>query len=238
MQGDSDERLRERLAALRRVTVKRGATRAEAATAKRLADQLAARLGKRPSRRRRKGPQVALPEPPGWRRKRLWLLWLEAALDKIAWAASILHGFWIASLAILIIVPVLFGLETAIRFSALYLARGLILIAVALLLGLAAMLLAVAAWWLRTLPGERLRATVLWTVGVLPFGLITIIWVIATVTFDAVMGKGLMIEICSLAISVPAAALGLAWYHWGHPVLQRKLGSIWCDPRCKFGRAA
>ena len=50
MRADRNERLHERLAALRRVTVKRGATKAEAATAKRLADQLATRLGKQPTR--------------------------------------------------------------------------------------------------------------------------------------------------------------------------------------------
>jgi hypothetical protein len=53
-----------RLEALRRITVKRGATKAEAATAKRLADELEAKIGKKPRARRRKG-RTAAPRAAG-----------------------------------------------------------------------------------------------------------------------------------------------------------------------------
>lgn len=161
MQGDSDERLRERLAALRRITVKRGATKAEAATAKRLADQLAARLGKRPRRGRRKGPKVALPEPSRYRRKRLWLFWLEAGLEKIVWAIVLLKIFWVATLPIAIGLLVFAHDDLRKQVENLYFARALLLMAGGLVLGGVGAALATVVWWLRTLPGERLRGAVL-----------------------------------------------------------------------------
>src|SRR5262249_47338614 len=53
-----------RLDALRRLAKDRAATPAEKATARRFAKALAAKIGKRPRRSRRKGPGAALPEPP------------------------------------------------------------------------------------------------------------------------------------------------------------------------------
>jgi hypothetical protein len=124
----------------------------------------------------------------------LWLSWLEVALAKIAWAGDLLHEIWVATLAILVVLLV-FGIannDLAKQISVLSLARVLILPAVGLLLMVCAGILAVAIWWLRTLPGERLRSAVLWVAGMLPFVMITIIWVIASTTLDTVMGKGMM----------------------------------------------
>ena len=96
----------ERLAALRRITVKRGATKAEAATAKRLADELEAKFGKKPRARRRYGHAAALPEPPAARWRRQWVLWLELALHKIEVAGLWVHGVWALSLICLVLVSV------------------------------------------------------------------------------------------------------------------------------------
>jgi hypothetical protein len=239
MHDDNDERLRERLAALRRITVKRGATKAEAETAKRLADQLAKKLGKRRGRRTRKAPKGVLPEPPQWRRKRLWLIWLEAALAKIDWAGNLLLGVWVATRAILIVLIVLlvFGIgsdDLGKQFSDLYFVGTLILLAVGLLLVACAAVLAVAIWWLRTLPGERLRAALLGCGRHLPAGLIMIL---PNIVLDTAGSKGWLLGlICSFATTIVAGALIMAWYIWALPLLERKLRSIWCSPRCKFGR--
>src|SRR5215813_1315696 len=79
------------LDALRRLAKDRAATPAEKATARRLAMALAAKIGNRPRRGRRTGHGAALPEPPAARRRRLWIAWLEGALNKIevaGWVAA------------------------------------------------------------------------------------------------------------------------------------------------------
>ena len=179
------------------------------------------------SKRRRRGPKAVLPEPLQARRKRLWLFWLEAASEKIAWAGMLLHGLWVASLAVLIVMLLVFvigSVDMGKQFSDFLLTRALLLIAAALLLMACAGVLAVAAWWLRTLPGERLRGAVLWLGGTLPIILIMIVATIVSKTLDRALGGGLLSWFCCLVI-MPATALALsvAWYHWGHPVLERKL---------------
>lgn len=231
MNDDSNDRLHERLAALRRVTVKRGASKAEAETAKRLADQLAKRLGKEGRRRRRRGPRVILPEPPQARRKRLWLIWLEDALIKIACAGCLLHGVWVATVVI-VIVATLFGIGSNKQVTDLYFARTLILLAVGLLLVVSAAVLAVVIWWLRTLPGERLRAALLGFGRHLPAGLIMIVATIGGGALEWVVGKGWLGFACYFAAVAVGGAVMTAWYDWAHPLLQRKLRSIWCSPSC------
>jgi hypothetical protein len=81
-----------RLDALRRLAKDRAATPAEKATARRFAKALAAKIGKRPRRSRRKGSGAALPEPPAARWRRRWVAWLEAVLHKMALAASWVHA--------------------------------------------------------------------------------------------------------------------------------------------------
>src|SRR5215467_11360704 len=97
------------LDALRRLAKDRAATPAEKATARRLAMALVAKIGNRPRRGRRKDHGAALPEPPTARRRRLWIVWLEGALNKIE-----------------------------------------------------------VAWWLRIVPGERLRSARAWSANTLP----------------------------------------------------------------------
>jgi hypothetical protein len=99
---------------LRRVAKDRAATPAEKTTARRLAKALAAKIGKRPGRSRRRGPSAALPEPPAARWRRQWIAWLEAVLDKITVAGSWVHVIWIASLIGLVLMLV-FGTEAARR---------------------------------------------------------------------------------------------------------------------------
>src|SRR5262245_17752155 len=145
------------LDALRRLAKDRAATPAEKATARRLAKALAAKIGKRPRRSRRKGHNPALPEPPAARWRRLWVLWLEAALNKIELAGSWVHVIWIASLIGLALMFV-FGTE-AVRLQAgeVYVVRTLGLLVAAFLLVPLACLFKFLAWWLKTWRRERLR---------------------------------------------------------------------------------
>jgi hypothetical protein len=50
----------------------------------------------RPSPRKGHGP--ALPEAPAARWRRVWVVWLEAALHRIAVAGRWLHGIWVVSI--------------------------------------------------------------------------------------------------------------------------------------------
>jgi hypothetical protein len=91
------------LDALRRMAKDRATTPAEKATARRLAKVLAAKIGKRPRRNRRKGHGPALPEPPAARWRRVWVVRLEAALDRIAMAGWWLHVAWIGSIIVMVL---------------------------------------------------------------------------------------------------------------------------------------
>src|SRR5215469_970710 len=86
-----------RLDALRRLAKDPAATPAEKATARRKAKALAAKIGKRPRRSRRKTYVAALPEPPAARWRRRWIVPLESVLHKIAVAGNWLHRIWIVS---------------------------------------------------------------------------------------------------------------------------------------------
>src|SRR5262249_20532378 len=115
------------LDALRRLAKDRAATPAEKATARRLGRAVAAKIGNRPRRGRRKGHGAALPEPPAARRRRLWIVWLEGALNKIEVAGWWLHGIWIVSIVVL--GPLLVFGSDAVRqqVSDVYLVRSLML---------------------------------------------------------------------------------------------------------------
>jgi hypothetical protein len=160
----------DRLDALRRLAKDRAATPAEKVTARRFAKALADKIGKRPRRGRRKGGAAALPEPPAARWRRLWIAWLEAALHKIAVAGKWLHVVWFVSVIGLVLMFV-FG-SKAVRNQAgdVYLVRTLGLLAVAFAMIAVAGLLALAAWWLKTWRGERLRpALILLAKDVMPW---------------------------------------------------------------------
>jgi len=156
------------LDALRRLAKDRAATPAEKATARRLAMALAAKIGNRPRRGRRTGHGAALPEPPAARRRRLWIVWLEGALNKIEVAGWWLHGIWIVSIVVL--GPLLVFGSDAVRQQVfdVYLVRSLGLVGAALVMATVAGLLTFVAWWLRTLPGERLRSAHAWSAKTLP----------------------------------------------------------------------
>src|SRR5215467_2949222 len=156
------------LDALRRLAKDRAATPAEKATARRLAMALAAKIGNRPRRGRRKGQGAALPEPPAVRRRRLWIVWLEGALNMIEVAGWWLHGIWIVSIVVL--GPWLVLGSDAVRQQVIdvYLVRTLGLVAVALVMVAIAGFLTCVAWWLRTVPGEHLRSAQAWSANTLP----------------------------------------------------------------------
>jgi hypothetical protein len=154
----------DRLDALRRLAKDRAATPAEKATARRFAKALAAKIGKRPRRGRRKGHAAALPEPPAARWRRRWIVWLEAALHKIAVAGGWVHAVWIVSLIALILIFV-FGSEALRRqASDIYLVRTLGLLAAGFAMMAIAGLLAFVAWWLKTWRNERLRPALIFLI--------------------------------------------------------------------------
>ena len=102
-----------RLAALRRITVKRGATKAEAATAKRLADALEAKVGEGRTRRSRRKAKMALPEPPAERKRRVWGIRLDLAYEKTCWIYPVVLALFLvlsAPLAVMIL-GALLGLD-------------------------------------------------------------------------------------------------------------------------------
>src|SRR5215470_17096064 len=148
-----------RLDALRRLAKDRAATPAEKATARRFAKALAAKIGKRPHRSRRKNPGAALPEPPAARWRRRWVAWLEAVLLKMAVALSWVHMIWLASLIGLVLMAV-FGTHAVRRqASDVFLMRAVGLMAVGLLIVPLVGLFTLLAWWLKTWRSERLRPT-------------------------------------------------------------------------------
>jgi hypothetical protein len=149
------------LDALRRMAKDRATTPAEKATARRLARALAAKIGKRPRRSRRKGHGPALPEPPAARWRRLWIVRLEAALDRIAMAGWWLHVAWIGSIIVLVLMFVTPSDSVRQQAGGFYLVRTLVLVAAALIMMIAGGLFAFAAWWLKTWRGERLRPALL-----------------------------------------------------------------------------
>src|SRR5262249_36401682 len=133
-----------------------------------LAKALATKIGNRPRRGRRKGHGAALPEPPAARWRRLWVTWLDAALHNIEVAGWWLHRIWIVS--IIVLGPLLVFGNDAVRQQVIvvYVARTLGLVAVALVIVTIAGFLTCVAWWLRTMPGERLRSALAWSAKTLP----------------------------------------------------------------------
>jgi hypothetical protein len=210
-----------RLEALRRLAKDRAAPPAEKATARRLAKALAAKIGKRPRRSRRKGQAAALPEPPAARWRRLWVGWLEAALHKIEVAGHWVHGFWIVCI---IGLTLMFALgRVAVRQQAgdIYLVRTLGLVAVAFIMIAIAGLLAFAAWWLKSWRGERLRPALILLTKYVPWFVIVVacngLWSYLEKRFGWSIG---------LALTTTAAtifAISLPWWRWVYPAIERAL---------------
>jgi hypothetical protein len=211
----------ERLAALRRITVKRGATKAEAATAKRLADELAAKIGKKPRARRRKGQTAALPEPPAARWRRLWLVWLEAALHKIAVAGHCLHGVWALSLICLVLVSVFGSHALQRQVRDIYFVRTLGLLGAGLAIMAIAGLLAFAIWWLRTWRNERLRSAVIFLSEHVPeFAMVAACIGLSIYLEDHWKCPWLLAYATTMAVMF---AILFPWIRWAYPAIERAL---------------
>jgi len=88
------------LDALRRMAKDRATTPAEKATARRLAKALAAKIGKRPRRSRRKSHAAALPEPAAPRWRRIWGDRLDGVLNWAEWLNMVTLPFLLVLLAL------------------------------------------------------------------------------------------------------------------------------------------
>jgi hypothetical protein len=211
----------DRLDALRRLANDRAATPAEKATAPRFAKALADKIGKRPSRSRRKSHAAALPEPPAARWRRQWIIRLEAALHKIAVTGGWVHGIWIVSLIGLVLV-LIFGSEAVQRqVSDIYLVRTLGLLAVGLVLIAIAGLLAFAVWWLKTWRRERLRpALILLSMHVPLFAMMAACIGMSTYLEDRLKWPTLLAYATTLAVMF---AISIPWWRWVYPAIERAL---------------
>jgi hypothetical protein len=210
-----------RLDALRRLAKDRAATPAEKATARRLARALAAKIGNRPRHSRRKASGAALPEPPAARWRRFWVLWLEAALQKIEVAGSWVHVIWIASLIGLVLMFV-FGTEAVRRQAGeVLVVRTFGLLAVVLLVVPITCFLKLLAWWLKTWRDERLRpALVFLSRHVLWLGMAA--GAIATNVYLENHLKWPML-LAYAAAMVAMYAICIPWWLWAYPAIERTI---------------
>jgi hypothetical protein len=210
-----------RLDALRRLAKDRAATPAEKASARRFAKALAAKIGKRRRRSRRKDHAAALPEPPAARWRRLWLGWLEATLHKIAVAGHVVHGVWIVSVIGMLLIFV-FGSEAVQRQAGdIYLVRTLGLLAVVLVMVVFAGLLAFAAWWLKTWRSERLRPALIFLTEHVPeFAMMTACIGLSIYLEDHFKWPTLLAFATTMAVMF---AIGTPWWRWGYPAIERAL---------------
>jgi hypothetical protein len=210
-----------RLDALRRLAKDRAATPAEKATARRMAKALAEKIGKRPRRSRRKGHAPALPEPPAARWRRIWLVWLEAALHKIAVAGAWLHVVWIASLVGMVLISV-FGSDALQRqMRDIYFVRTLGLLGAGLATMAIAGLLAFSAWWLRTWRNERLRSALIFLAEHVPWFAMTIagigLWIYLE---DHFKWPALLAYATTMAVMF---AISFPWWRVVYPAIERAL---------------
>jgi hypothetical protein len=216
MSGDHD-----RLDALRRLARDRAATPAEKATARRLADALAAKIGKRPRRSRRKGHAAALPEPQAARWRRRGIIWLEAALHKMAVVGKWMHGVWIVSLIGLVIISVLGSESVQRQTSDIYLVRTLGLIAAAWVMMAIAGVLALAAWWLRTWRGERLRPALMFLSEHVPWlAMMAACSALSVYLEDHLAWPWLLAFATTFAVIF---AISIPWWRWVYPAMKRGL---------------
>jgi hypothetical protein len=209
----------ETLDALRRLARDRAATPAEKATARRLAKALANKIGKRPRRSRRKGHDVALPEPPAatWRRR--WVTRVEAALHKVVVAGAWLHAIWIASLVGMGLVLALGSDALRKQANDIYFIRTLWLLAAVLIIMAVAGALTLTKWWLKTWRRQRLRPA-----------LAFVSEQVASVTLMAAcVGVGEYLEkhlkwplLLAFVVSlVVAVALSIPYWRWAVPAIRR-----------------
>jgi hypothetical protein len=211
----------DRLDALRRLAKDRAATPAEKATARRFAKALADKIGKRPRRGRRKGHAAALPEPPAARWRRRWLVRLEAAMHKITVAGGWVHGVWIISLIGLLLVLVFGSKAVQRQMSDIYLVRTLGLLAVGLVLVAIAGLLTLAAWWLRTWRGERLRPALIFLTQLVPwFAMMAVGYGLSKYLEECLKWPSLLTSVTILPVTF---AICIPWCRWMYPAIERAL---------------
>ena len=213
----------ERLAALRRITVKRGATKAEAATAKRLADELEAKIGKKPRARRRKGQTTALPEPPAGRWRRIWGNRLDGALGWAEW----LHMMTLPLLLVLLFLPtavIAIDFLTGHKFIpeeqilTVFLIKYGVLSALTVLAGIILGPIIFARWWIRTWHGERLRPALIFLIEHMPeFAIMAACIGLSAYLEDRLKWPTL------LALAAKMFAIGIPWWRWAHPAIEGAL---------------
>jgi hypothetical protein len=165
----------ERLAALRRPTVKRGATKADAETARRLAADLEKKLGPKGSRERqaRGRPKAALPEPPDARFRRIFTVRAEWATGMAGVGMTALGVLYFGSTWVML---GLLGFDKATGSDLDGLAADWFLKIKLALMGFMVIwgLLILApliflAWFLRTPAGARLKGAIAWIAEHVPF---------------------------------------------------------------------
>jgi uncharacterized membrane protein len=210
----------DRLDALRRLAKDRAATPAEKASARRLAKALAAKIAKRPRRSRRRGHGPALPEPPAARWRRRWVIWLGAALHKIAVAGRWLYGIWIVSAIGMVLIAMLGSDPVRRQVGEVYFGRILALVAVALVIVAAVVLFKFVAWWLKTWRSERLRSALLFLTE---HGWLVMIAAGIGVTVY-LEGRFKWPTLLTSAINWALMfAIGIPWWRWVYPAIERVL---------------
>jgi hypothetical protein len=210
-----------RLDALRRLAKDRAATPAEKATARRLAKALAAKIGKRPRRSRRKGHDLALPEPPAARWRRLWVLWLEAALHKIALAERWVHWIRMVSLACMVLIVVLGGEAVRQQTSEVYIVQILGLVGVALLLVATTALLTFGLWWLKTWRNERLRPALVFLTRHVPWFEVAALALAANVYLERHLKWPMLFAFAAAMVAM--YVIGIPWWRWLYPPIERAI---------------
>jgi hypothetical protein len=200
----------ERLQALRRITLKRGATKAEVATAKRLADELEAKIEKKPRARRRNGQTVALPEPPAARKKRLWGIRLDWALEKADRLYMVAIGLYFLFTPVLVLTDVFGGKAMERQVDSLMWAKLGLMVLLGLFFILVIVPITFARWWLRTRAGTRLGKAWSWVVENAPIGFLIIAMGISPAIEKAITGSLNM----ALYAAVLMTGLALAGAYW------------------------
>ena len=137
-------------------------------------------------------------------------MWLEGALHKIEVAGWWPHGIWIVSAVVL--GPLLVVGSDALRqqVSDVYLVRCLGLVGAALALATVAGLFTFVTWWMRSLPGERLRSARAWSAKTLP----PIAIMGAAITAGAmieykVTGRSMLVQCATMIVGML-----LIWAYW------------------------
>jgi hypothetical protein len=197
----------ERLEALRRITVKRGATKAEAATAKCLAEALKAKIGKRPPTRRRRSEPMPLPEPTWARKRRIWGDWLEWLLWRAGALCAIAIAVYFLLTPAMLFIAIFGGKAMEHHADNILEAKFTIAMAICLFGWVVMPPLAIALWWLRAESGTRLRTAAKFICYATPGIALLVLWaalisqVIRVTTYSGIFWPwGVLATIASLGV--------------------------------------